>query len=77
MVNQEKPRELDSHWNEVMDLAGQYGFIGQAAGGTAILLTHKNQLESGGEEGYLCRQKEMFGIDCHCTPRRRLTGTTG
>ncbi len=44
MVNQEKMKELDSHWKEVMDLAWQYGFIAQAYGGMAILLTHKNQL---------------------------------
>lgn len=41
MVNQEKMKELDSHWKEVMDLAWQYGFIAQAYGGMAILLTHK------------------------------------
>ncbi len=44
MVDQEKMKELDSHWKDVMDLAERYGFIGQSAVGTAILLTHKNQL---------------------------------
>jgi hypothetical protein len=63
MVNHEKMKELDSHWNEVMGLAEQYGFIGQAAGGTAILLTHDNQLEADGEEKYLYRQRSLFGID--------------
>ena len=63
MVNQEKIKELDSHWKEVMDLAAKYGFIVQAAGGTAILLTHKNQVKSHGEETYLSRQKSLFGID--------------
>lgn len=62
MVDQEKMNELDSHWKEVMDLAQQYGFIGQAAGGTAILLTHKNQLEADGEEKYIYRQRSLFGI---------------
>lgn len=62
-VDQEKVKELDSHWKEVMDLAKQYGFIGQAYGGTAILLTHQNQLEADGEEKYIDRQKNMFGID--------------
>lgn len=33
MVNQEKLKELDSHWKDVMDLAQKYGFIAQAAGG--------------------------------------------
>lgn len=63
MVNQEKMKELDSHWKDVMDLAEQYGFIGQAAGGTAILLTHKNQLEADGEEKYIYRQRSLFGIE--------------
>ncbi len=63
MVNQEKLKELDSHWKDVMDLAQKYGFIAQAAGGTAILLTHKNQLEADGEEKYLYRQRSLFEID--------------
>ena len=63
MVNQEKMKALDSHWKEVMDLAVKYGFIVQAAGGTAILLTHKNQLKSHGEETYISRQREVFEIN--------------
>lgn len=63
MINQKKFKELDSHWKEVMDLAQKYGFIGQAYGGTAVLLTHKNQLEADGEETYIYRQKSMFEID--------------
>ncbi len=63
MVNQEKMKELDSHWKEVMALAQQYGFIAHACGGTAILLTHKNQLEGDGEETYVHRQHSMFGIE--------------
>ena len=59
-INNEKLKELDSHWSEVMKLAEKYGFIGQASGGTAILLTHENQLEADGEEEYLRRQKQMF-----------------
>ena len=62
-VNKKKQKELDSHWKEVMDLAEKYGFIGQAFGGTAILLTHKNQLEAEGEEKYIYRQKELFDLD--------------
>lgn len=63
MVNEEKMKEMDSHWKEVMDLAEQYGFIGQAAGGTAVLLTHRNQLDVDGEEKYIHRQRSLFGID--------------
>lgn len=63
MVNQEKMKELDSHWKEVMGLAEQYGFLTQAYGGAAILLTHRNQLDADGEETYILRQRSMFGID--------------
>lgn len=63
MVNQEKMKELDNHWKDVMELAERYGFITQAAGGTAILLTHKNQLEADGEEKYIYRQHSLFGIE--------------
>lgn len=63
MIDQKKFKELDSHWKEVMDLAEKYGFIGQAYGGAAILLTHKNQLEADGEETYIYRQRSMFEID--------------
>lgn len=63
MVNQKRMKELDSHWKDVMDLAERYGFIGQAVGGTAVLLTHKNQLEADGEEKYMYRQRSLFGIE--------------
>lgn len=62
-VNMDKLTELDSHWNEVMELVVRYGFITQAYGGTATLATHKNQLEALGEEQYLYRQRSMNGID--------------
>lgn len=61
-VNKDKLAELDSHWKEVMELAERYGFITQAYGGVAILSTHKNQLDSFGEEIYIRRQEQMFGI---------------
>ncbi|MCI9596658.1 MAG: hypothetical protein HFE75_05040 [Firmicutes bacterium] len=63
MINQRKLKEMDAHWKEVMDLAERHGFIGQAFGGTAILLTHENQVKADGEEKYLDRQTRMFGID--------------
>ncbi len=62
-VNDGKLRELDKHWNEVMDLAKKYGFIIGAYGGTATLATHDNQLEAFGEEDYIRKQREMNGID--------------
>ena len=52
----------DQHWSEVMDAAKRYGFVAQAYGGTALLLTHRVQLEEYGEGGYLRIQK-MCG---HC-----------
>ena len=61
MLDTEKIKEMDSHWNEVIKLAEQYGFIGAAYGGTAQLLTNANQLEVLGEEGYIRRQMMMYG----------------
>lgn len=63
MIDIDKMQELDSHWNEVMKLAEKYGFILQAYGGTAILATHRNQLDAKGEEVYLMRQSEMFRLN--------------
>lgn len=54
--------ETDWHWSEVMGLAEKYGFILQAAAGTATLITHKNQMEHFGEAEYL-RIQQMNG---HC-----------
>ena len=62
-VNNEKMRELDSHWNEVMELAKKYGFIVGAYGGTATLATHEAQLQVLGEEDYLRNQMNRFGVD--------------
>ena len=58
-INMEKVEEMDTHWKEVMDLAVKYGFICQAAGGTATLATHKNQIEAFKEEKYLYLQRDM------------------
>lgn len=60
MIDQDNIKELDSHWNEVMDLAVKYGFITYAYGGTAILATHANQLKEYGEEEYRQFQKARF-----------------
>lgn len=54
--------DADAHWEEVMKLAEKYGFILQAYGGTALLATHRNQLESYGEPEYLRIQQ----MDGHC-----------
>lgn len=60
-INKDKLKELDGHWKEVMDLAEKYGFITQAYGGVAVLATHKNQIDSFGEQTYIQRQEQMFG----------------
>lgn len=62
-LNENKLKELDGHWNEVVGLAAQYGFVVQAYGGAVTLLTHKNQLDAVGEEQYIKRQREMNCID--------------
>ena len=54
--------EADRHWREVMALAEQYGFILTACGGTAVLSTHRSQLEELSEVEYL-RIQQMNG---HC-----------
>ena len=48
---------MDHKWDEVMALAREYGFIIKAYGGTAILVTHKNQKEHYGQEEYERIQK--------------------
>jgi hypothetical protein len=44
-ISAELANENDSHWEEVLLLAEKYGFIRQAASGTAILITHENIFE--------------------------------
>lgn len=61
----------DKRWqHEVMALAQKCGFIVKAAGGTAILMTHKNQLEELGEVEYL-RIQQMNG---HCPKKHGYQG---
>lgn len=49
--------EADKHWMEVMKLAEKYGFIVNAFGGTAVLITNKNQLDSYGLKEYVRIQR--------------------
>ncbi len=63
VVDKEKTEELDKHWKEVMDLASKYGFIVQAYGGVATLMTHKNQTEQFEPQDYLYRQEKMMNVD--------------
>jgi hypothetical protein len=48
---------MNDKWDEVMALAREAGFITDAYGGVAILMTHERQREAGGEEEYLRIQK--------------------
>lgn len=50
-------READKRWAEVMCMAEECGFITMAAGGTAVLITNKNQLESYGMQEYVRIQR--------------------
>lgn len=45
-----KLAELDSHWQEVVELAEKYGFIVQSFGGTATLATHTEYIEQLGTD---------------------------
>jgi hypothetical protein len=49
--------QADAHWEEVLKLAEQHGFIVQAFGGAAVLATHAVQIEQYGEERYRQIQK--------------------
>lgn len=42
--------KLDGHWQEVLELAEQYGFIVQSFGGTATLATHTEYIEQLGHD---------------------------
>ena len=45
-ITTEQAAKHDMHWTEVLELAEKHGFIRQAYGGTAILITHKNIAET-------------------------------
>lgn len=51
---------MDRYWVKVMELAKEHGFIAQAYGGVALLVTHAVQKERWGEEEYQ-RIQEMNG----------------
>jgi transposase len=49
--------EHDSRWQEVMELAKKHGFIIQAFGGTATLMTNAEQLAVSGADGYVSQHR--------------------
>ncbi len=50
-------KKHDEKWEEVMSLAKENGFIIQAAGGTAVLVSNRNQIEHYGLEHFEKIQK--------------------
>lgn len=48
----ELAKKHDEKWDEIMDIAKKNGFIVQAFGGTATLITNKEQIENYGYEKY-------------------------
>lgn len=48
----ELAKKHDKKWDELMAIAKENGFIVQAFGGTATLITNKNQIENYGYEEY-------------------------
>ena len=53
----------DKKWDEVMEVAKTNGFIVQAFGGTATLITNKNQIEHYGYEKYQEIQKTNSSLE--------------
>ena len=62
----------DCAWSAVMKLAEQHGFILQAAGGTALLSTQKNQIKYKGVLEYLQIQR----MNGHCPREFGFSGCT-
>lgn len=63
MIDMDKIKELDSHWNEVMDLAGKYGFfLFSVPNRGAELSTHQNFLEIVGADEYVhsCEERGFY-----------------
>ncbi len=48
----ELAKKHDEKWDEIMDIAKKNGFIVQAFGGIATLITNKEQIENYGYEKY-------------------------
>lgn len=45
-ITKGEAREHDTHWEEVIQLAEKYGFVRQAYGGAAILVTHEDMTDT-------------------------------
>lgn len=59
---EDKLRELDSHWTEVMKLAEKYGFIMQSYGGVATLATNAEYRRVNGSKA-LADRLRMQNVD--------------
>lgn len=49
---EELAKKHDEKWDELMAIAKENGFVVQAFGGTATMITNKNQIENYGYEEY-------------------------
>lgn len=55
-------KEHDSHWEDVMKLAEDHGFIVQCAGGVAVLATHHEYKDANGTEE-LAKRLRMCDVE--------------
>jgi len=50
-------KENDANWDKVMNLARENGFVTQAYGGTAVLVSNNEQIRNYGYKDYVKIQK--------------------
>lgn len=55
---------IDAKWEEAIEPMRRAGFIAQAYGGTAIMCTYSNMMESQGVDGVV-RMLQMNGVEVH------------
>ena len=54
--------ETDAKWDEAIEPMREVGFIAQAAGGVAVMMTYANMVEAQGLEG-AARMLQMNGVE--------------
>ncbi len=59
---EDRLKELDSHWTEVVKLAEKYGFIVQSYGGVAVLATNAEYRNVNGSKA-LADRLRMQNVD--------------
>lgn len=53
---------IDAKWSEAIEPMREAGFIAQAAGGVAVMMTYANMMEAQGLEG-AARMLQMNGVE--------------